>query len=359
MPDSSNWDFPDARILVVDDTPVNLELVRELLEMEGYSRIQSVSDGETAIEAIVRDEPDLVLLDLHMPRMSGYDVLEALDGRLRPEALIPILVFTADTTLAAKQRALKLGASDFIAKPVESTELMLRVRNFLRMRRMHLALSDENVALEARVQARTRDLNRSRVEAIDCLARALEYRDDDTGGHVRRVGAMSADLAKALGLPDATVELIRLAAPLHDLGKIGISDTLLTKPGKYVPEEMREMQRHPLLGATIIGDCANPVLHLAKEISLYHHERWDGTGYPSGVAGEAIPISARIVAAADMFDALTHERPYKRAWTVAEALEEIAGKSGTHLDPLVVAALLNLVRPASRATESLMSDAVS
>lgn len=342
MRKSTSWDFPSARILVIDDNLSNCEVVQELLVVGGYSYIDVLNDSRQAVDRIVKEAPDLVLLDLHMPHVTGYEVLAQLSQRMGPDAFIPILVFTADSTSSARKRALDLGANDFITKPVDNVELILRVRNFLRMRHMHLAMYDENAALEARVKTRTQELIFSREEGVECLARALEYRDDATGEHTKRVGAMSTEIARALGLSEYQIDLIRLGSPLHDLGKICVPDALLLKPGWHTPEEFEAMKRHTTLGGTIMSKCQTPLMSAIREIVLHHHERWDGAGYPDGLKGEEIPISCRIVAVADVFDALTHDRPYKHAWTRQEAIEEICRQRGTQFDPTVVDVFLDL-----------------
>ena len=342
MRTSTSWDFPKAKILVIDDTEQNLNLAKQVLTIAGYSDIRILSDARKAVDAITCDGPDIVLLDLHMPYMDGYEVLEKSHKRMAPDAFLPILVCSSDTSTEARERALKLGANDFILKPYDQTEMLLRVRNFLRMRSMHLTIAEENLALETRVRNRTLELMQARAEALDCLARALEYRDDATGGHTKRVGNMSARIAQALKLDEFEVEILRMTAPLHDLGKIGIPDELLLKPDRYTPEEHAVMQRHTLLGETIIGDCSSPVLKEVKEIALHHHEKWDGTGYPHGLKGEEIPIFCRIVALADLYDALTHTRPYKEAWTTEAAIAEVRRLRGTHFDPEVVDAFLKI-----------------
>lgn len=342
MRTSQNWDMLRAKILVIDDTEANLHLAKQVLNMAGYTDVRTMQDPRLAVDAITINGPDLVLLDLHMPYLDGYEVLEKVQRKSDPDAFLPILVCSSDTSSEARERALKLGANDFILKPYDKTEMLLRVRNFIRMRFMHQALYDENALLEARVQRRTQELMQARAEALDCLARALEYRDDATGGHTKRVGDMSARIAEAMHLDEYDVEMIRIAAPLHDLGKIGISDQLLLKEGVYTDEERAVMQKHTLLGETIIGNCMSPVLQEVKEIALHHHEKWDGTGYPHGLRGTQIPIACRIVALADIYDALTHTRPYKTAWSKEDAIKEIRRLRGTHFDPEVVDAFLGI-----------------
>jgi putative two-component system response regulator len=331
--------FPLARILVIDDNPDNSKLVKQFLEWAGYQNVQTTIDPEVGIQMVEENPPDLLLLDLHMPKVDGYQVLTRVRSHPRPGEDLPILVFTADTSPEARQKALNLGASDFLTKPGDAIEIILRVRNFLRTRQMHLALQDANRSLSGRVQEQTEELIEARGEALQSLARAAEYRDDATGEHAKRVGDISAEIAMQMGLNEMKVEMIRLAAPLHDLGKIGIPDAILLRPGRLNDAEMAVIRRHPLIGAAILEEARSPIMKMAREIALSHHEWWDGTGYPEGLKGEAIPLAARIVAVADVFDALTHDRLYKEAWTEERAREEIIQHSGTHFDPIVVDAM--------------------
>jgi putative two-component system response regulator len=338
----SNCDYPEARILVIDDNTDSLSLVKQLLELIGYLNVTTLDQPSIALDVITANPPDLILLDLQMPGVSGYDILKRLPEVFPPSDFRPVLVFTGDDSAEAKVRALNLGASDFITKPFDPPELVLRIRNFLRMRRMHVQLSDGRDALESAVQDRTKDLGQSRFETLECLARAAEYRDDATGEHTRRVGVMSGRMAEALGLDSEAVELMRLAAPLHDLGKIAIPDAILLKPAKLSDSEFEVIMKHPEFGAMIIGDCSSPLMEKAKEIALHHHERWDGSGYPDHLSGTQIPLSCRIVAVADMYDALTHVRPYKPAWTHDQAIAEISSVSGRQFDSAVVDKFLAL-----------------
>ena len=329
-------------MLVVDDSRENINLVKQILEHAGFAVVEGVSDPTEAIDTYRRIKPDIILLDLHMPKMSGYEVLEALTQEGVIEDFVPVLVFTAEDTREAKQRVLDLGASDFITKPFDATELSLRIRNFLRMRQMQVMVKEQNTELESRVELRTSELVTARTEALQSLARAAEFRDDSTGEHTKRVGDWSAKIAVQLGLPTEEAELIRMAAPLHDIGKIGVGDAILLKPGKLTDEEFDIMKRHTTIGANIIGSVSSPLLEMARSIALHHHERWDGTGYPDGLEGEDIPVTCRIVAVADVFDALVHERPYKKAWTVEQALDELTYQSGKQFDQTVVEAFIKL-----------------
>jgi putative two-component system response regulator len=289
--------------------------------------------------------PDLVLLDLHMPGMDGFELMETLEPLSGDESAVPFLVLTADATDETKRRALTIGARDFLTKPLDRIELLLRVRNLLQVKALQDRLREQNSELEHKVAERTRDLDQARMEVLQRLALAAEYRDDDTQEHAWRIGRSCALMALTLGLPDDEVELIERAAPLHDIGKIGISDVILLKRGTLTDEEFEVVKTHARIGAEILAGSGSPLLQLAERIALAHHERWDGRGYPCGLAREEIPLAARIVAVADVFDALTHERPYKRAWPVARAVEEILSQAGRQFDPGVVEAFAALDHP--------------
>lgn len=334
-------EYKDARILIVDDEPANVRLLERILEREGYHDIESTNDPRHFLALFNATHPDLLLLDLHMPGMDGFQVLEQLRGRMSSGAFIPILVLTADITPQAKQRALSAGAKDFLTKPVDPTEVLLRIRNLLQTRYFYQRQQDQNEQLERKVRERTRELEQAQLEILERLARAAEYRDDNTGHHAQRVGHVAALIAQELGVGRDKVWLIRRAAPLHDVGKIGIPDSILLKPARLTPEEFDEMKKHAPIGAGILAGSKFQVLQMAEEIALYHHENWDGTGYMN-LESDMIPISARVVHAADVLDALTHERPYKKAWTMEEALAELKKFSGRHFDPRTVDAVLKL-----------------
>jgi putative two-component system response regulator len=334
--------FSDARILIVDDQPANVVLLEQLLAMWGYANVVGTSRSADVVPMCREAQPDLVLLDLHMPDPDGFRVLELLTEWTTGEARLPVLVLTADVTREARHRALELGARDFVGKPFDAIEVQLRVRNLLDVRRLQLELERQNESLAGRVRERTRDLEAARAELLDRLALAAEYRDDDTQEHARRIGRTSGLLAHWLGLGFDTRELIIRAAQLHDVGKIGIPDAILLKPGRLTDAELEVMKRHTRIGADLLAGGVSPVLKLAREIALTHHERWDGTGYPHRLAGTAIPLVGRIVAVADVFDALTHARPYKDAWPVDQAVEEIRAQSGRQFDPAVVEAFEGL-----------------
>jgi putative two-component system response regulator len=328
-----------SRILIVDDSPSNVLLLEGILQEEEYNNCQSITDSRKTVAAFLDYQPDLILLDLQMPYLDGFEVMRQLRAHIPEGAFVPILVLTANITAEAKLRALTEGAADFVTKPFDASEIILRIRNLLHARFLHMELQDQNQFLEQRVRQRTLELEDTQVEILERLALAAEYRDDDTGQHTKRVGQTAAQIARALDLSATHVELIRRAAPLHDVGKIAIPDSILLKPGKLTPQEFNQMKTHTTLGAKMLSGGRFPLLQQAEEIALTHHERWDGTGY-AGLRGEAIPIGGRIVSVADVFDALTHERPYKKPWLLDEALQEVRDQRGKQFDPRVVDAFL-------------------
>jgi putative two-component system response regulator len=330
--------FSEARILVVDDEPANVLVLERFLSRWGYENVASTTDSSHVAALVEQQRPSLILLDLIMPHPDGFAVMKLLSERYTGRAAIPVLVLTADVSAATKEQALTRGASDFLTKPFDRTEVRLRVRNLLRMQLLQRELEHHNELLEQRVLARTGDLEHAKRETLFRLALAGEYRDDQTHEHAQRVGRTAALLATQLSLPDETVELIRRSAPLHDIGKLALPDTILLKPGRLTGEEREAMKAHTLAGAQILAGSTSAVLQCGEVLARTHHERWDGDGYPYGLAGDAIPLPARLVAVADTFDALTHKRPYKLAWSLNRAVEEIRRVAGGQLDPDVVQA---------------------
>ena len=337
-----------APILIVDDQESNVRLLERFLAHAGYINIKWTTDPREVFELYREFRPDLLLLDLRMPKMSGFDVMELLEVEVPAETYFPILVMTADDTPEAKQRALSMGAKDFLSKSLDATETLLRINNVLETRWLHTQLQNQNDVLEEKVRQRTQDLDKAQVEILKRLALAAEYRDDVTGEHIERVGTLAGFLAAGLDLSEESVEVIRRAAPLHDVGKIGVPDGILLKPGKLTAEEFERVKEHSSIGGSILAGSSFAVLRAAEKIALTHHERWNGSGYPEGLEGEDIPLAGRIVSLVDVYDVLTHERPYKSAWSVDRALEEIRVQRGRQFDPRVVDAFLDVFERTAR-----------
>lgn len=325
-----------ARLVVIDDERPNLDLMGKVLRRAGYEGVQLVDDPTSLLQQWVELAPDLVLLDLHMPQVDGFEVLRRLQSTLSEQDLVPRLVVTADSTDATRRRALSLGAHDFLTKPIDVTEVLLRVGNLLQTRMLHVRLRNHNDVLEQQVRARTAQLSQSHRELARRLALVGEYSDDDTAQHTVRVGHAAARLAGALGFAAEEAELLAEAAPLHDIGKVAIPDAVLLKRGELSPEEFEVIKKHAVIGAHILAGGESELLRLAEQIAYTHHERWDGTGYPRGLRGPAIPLAGRLVAVVDVFDALTSTRPYKQAWPVERAVAEMRRLRGRHFDPDVL-----------------------
>jgi putative two-component system response regulator len=335
-------ELADMRVLVVDDNEANVELIEQLLREAGYTTVLSTNHASRVPSLCKAWSPDLLLLDVQMASLSSLDVMSGIQELMEEPENLPVLVLTADGTPEARHRALSLGARDFITKPLNGQELLLRTHNLLQLRHLQLQLQQQNASLDRTVKERTRELDQSRVESLTVLAAVGEFHDDDTREHTRRVGAAAARIARALDLPDAFDADIRAAAPLHDIGKIAVSEQILRKPGALTEEERQIMMQHAQIGAQILSSAVSPVLVMAFEIARSHHENWDATGYPEGLSGKRIPLAARITAVADVFDALTHARPYKPAWEVDRALELITQESGRKFDPNIVSAFTAL-----------------
>jgi putative two-component system response regulator len=332
----------NSKYLIVDDEISNVRLLEQMLGKWGCKRIKSTTNPREAVALFNDFNPDVMLLDLMMPEVNGFDIMAQLKPLIAENDYLPILVLTADTTIPTRHRALAEGAKDFLTKPFDMVELSLRLTHLVETRSLHRELGMQNQILDIKVQERTRELAQSELETIECLAVAAEYRDDDTGEHAQRVGNTAGLLAECLGLSEAQCQLIRSAAPLHDIGKIGIADDILLKPGKLTNEEFAIMEGHTTIGAQILKRHHTPSLQLASKIALSHHERWNGKGYPNKLEGDAIPLIGRIVTVADVFDALTHIRPYKKAWPIEEAITEIQRQSGEQFDPRIVEAFMTL-----------------
>jgi putative two-component system response regulator len=336
--------FTDAGILVIDDELSIVRLLTRALEGAGYVNVRGLTDPTAVPSYLDEFTPDLVVLDLRMPGMDGYAILEDVSRRLTEDTFLPVLVVSGVDDMPARLRALEAGAKDFLAKPIDIPEFLLHVHSLLGTRFMSRRLSEARDSLAELVQHRTYELRQAHMETIDHLGRVAEVRDDATGQHTNRVGRLSALIAQELHVPPEEAELIMRAAPLHDLGKVAIADKISLKTGGFVDDERKLMREHALLGAELLQGGKSELMQMAERIALSHHERWDGQGYPHGLAGEEIPLAARIVCVADSFDALTHSRPYKEAWSVPEALAEIEQESGWQFDPQVVEALARVQR---------------
>jgi putative two-component system response regulator len=330
-----------SKILIVDDDERNLRLMEALLVPEGYEVIKA-SDGIEALDKVKEDPPDLVLLDIMMPNMDGYEVAAHLK-RDEDTSRIPIVMVTALEDADDRVRALEAGADDFLSKPVDKTELRTRVRTLLKAKAYDDHMRDYQASLEAEVETRTYQLKNAfekiktaSLDTILKLSKAAEYRDEETGEHILRMSRYSGAVAKRMGLNEKTVEAILYASPMHDVGKIGIPDKILLKPGKFDSQEWEVMKMHTVIGGRILSGSSSGFIKLAETIAMTHHEKWDGSGYPKGLKGNKIPLAGRIVTIADVFDALTSVRPYKRAFSVEESFSIIRDEKGSHFDPCVV-----------------------
>ncbi|MFH1869711.1 MAG: HD domain-containing phosphohydrolase [Pseudomonadota bacterium] len=334
-----------ARVLVVDDEDRNRRLLSAMLEADGYIPLEA-ADGEQALELVRQDPPDLVLLDIMMPGMDGYEVARVLKAAEATRA-VPIIMVTALRDRGSIVKALEAGAEEFVSKPVDRWELRVRVKNLLKLKEYGDFLADYNRILETQVGERTRQLVSSYRETIATMTRAASYKDEETGAHVARISFYSVELAQALGLDAAFCDTIHYASPMHDVGKIAIPDAILGKPGKFEPHEWEIMKSHAALGGKLLRGTDSPYLVMGAEIADGHHERWDGGGYPLGLAGEAIPLSARLMNICDQYDALRSQRPYKPAFSHEKTLEIITVGDGrtlpSHFDPAVLAAFKGCV----------------
>lgn len=331
--------MPSMTVLVVDDDPTNLAVFKHmLLKQQDCLPVSFLSPVE-ALEWCGTSTPDLVIVDYMMPGMDGVEFIRRfriLDGKLD----IPVLMVTANTQVEVRYEALECGANDFLTKPVDKSEFSPRVKNMLALRKSQKLLGDRAALLAEEVHKATEDLRAQELETIYRLTKLAEYRDPETGAHIERMALYSWHIAKLMGLEIEEQELILAAAPMHDIGKVGVADSILLKPGKLDPAEFDEIKKHSQLGHAILEGSPSLLLQTGAIIALSHHEKFDGTGYPSGLKGEEIPLYGRIVAVADVFDALTSERPYKKAFTVEQALDMINEGSGKHFDPACVRAFM-------------------
>lgn len=338
-----------GKVMIVDDEPIIVRVVQKYLRNAGYSDFATTTDSREAIRTVREQQPDLIIMDVMMPHITGLQLLEVIKGD-RNLCHIPVLILTAAADENTKSEALELGATDFLTKPLKPSELAARVKNALVVKAHHDQMAAYSKRLELDVQARTAELLQSRTELIHVLARAAESRDKETGNHVLRVGRYTAIIARELGFSDTQADMLGQAAILHDVGKIGVPDSILLKPGKLDDDEFTEMKRHCEYGRNILrpihdGDAdekqpglatRSPMLELAAIITLSHHEKFDGSGYPLGLSGHDIPLEGRITAVADVFDALNSRRPYKEAMPLEKSFAILEEGRGTHFDPMVL-----------------------
>ncbi len=318
-----------ATVLIVDDTPMNISILVGLLKP--FYKTVVAKDGEQALNRVFSGSvPDLILLDIMMPGIDGYEVCKRLKADPRSKH-IPVIFISAMSDAVDEEKGLLLGAVDYIAKPVSPPIVLARVKT-------HLALSQQQRALANEVEARTQELEKSRKELIRRLGLAAEYKDNETGLHVQRMAEYARLIAVEMGFSHKDAETLAAAAPMHDIGKLGIPDEILCKPGKLTAEEYKIIQGHPEIGARILGTPDSELLLIAQQVALYHHEKWDGSGYPQGLKGDDIPLVARIAAVADVFDALVCVRPYKKAWPLEKVLALFEDEKGRHFDPQVIEA---------------------
>jgi len=333
-------------ILIVDDEENNRTYLEALLSSEGYATLQA-HDGKMALDLIATHQPDLILLDAMMPVLNGFELAEQLKNN-EATKIIPIIMLTALIDRTSKMRALQCGVEEFVTKPIDRAELWIRVRNLLRLKEYNDLLTDYSRTLEIKVEERTAQLRSSYFDSMFSIMRAAEFRDKETGEHIHRIAFFCKELATDLGMSPDFIETIYHASPLHDVGKIGIPDHILLKPGAHTAEEWEVMKTHTILGNSILGQgkSSSPFTIMGAEIALHHHEHWDGSGYPYGLKAEAIPLSARIMIMSDVYDALRSQRPYKPAFTHELALQVIMQGDGRthpdHFDPMILSAFVKL-----------------
>jgi putative two-component system response regulator len=333
-----------ATILVVERTEERAILLERVLTGDGYAAVIQLSDPWEVVEAVSVRRPAVVLLAMEMPELDGFSVLQLMTKEIPPGAQVPVILVSDGVTEEDRRRGLEAGAFDFLSRPLDSAEVLIRTRNALRTTLLKREAQSGRLDLEEQLRIRTAELDDAQLEILDRLALVAEYCDDETGDHARRVGMISGMTARQLDLNPSICDMIRRAAPLHDVGKIGIPAHILTKPGPLTDEEMVVMKTHTTIGAKIVFG-SHPTLWLAGEICMNHHERWDGTGYPSGKGGEDIPLVGRIVAVADVYDTLCGSRSYREPWPHDAAFDEIRAQRGLQFDSRVVEAFLSLPHP--------------
>lgn len=328
------------QVLIVDDTEINLILFGALVKKLDDCQSHVFADSRQALAWVSENVPDLIIVDYMMPDLDGLEFIR-LVREMSGRKLVPILMITANDQKQIRYRALDMGANDFLTKPIDKVEFLARTRNMLSLNQARKHMADHASWLSSEVRKATQEIVQRERETVFRLAKAAEYRDPETGAHILRMAHYSQLIAREMGLSEADQQLILEAAPMHDIGKVGIADKILLKPGRLNPDEFEIMKQHAVYGYELLSGSSSKLLQAAAEIAKGHHEKFDGSGYPDGIKGEAIPIFSRIVAVADVFDALTSERPYKKAWEVEEAVDFLNNGAGSHFDPACVRAFLN------------------
>lgn len=338
--ETTRYEAEKSKILVIDDNQSNVLLLEKMLRMYHFQNVMTLTDSREAYDAFQTFNPDLVLLDLQMPYIDGFTILDWIRDNYT-DNILPVIVITAQSDKENKLKALSLGASDFVGKPFDHMEVLTRIGNLLQIKLLHNQLQEYNFQLEQKIQERTKEIKNLQMEVIDRLMRATEFRDETTGNHIVRIGWYTYILARKLGFNEEESVQISMASKMHDLGKVGIPDKILLKPEKLSDEEMDLMKSHCAKGAQILAGSKYRLLQIAEQIAQTHHEKWDGKGYPEGLKGNEIPLVGRIVALADVFDALITARPYKNPWPFEDVHRYIDEQRGLHFDPKVVDAFLD------------------
>jgi putative two-component system response regulator len=342
-------------VLIVDDTEINLILFGALVKKLDECQAHVFADARQALAWVTENVPDLIIVDYMMPDLDGIEFIR-LVREMPGRKLVPILMITANDQKQIRYRALDMGANDFLTKPIDKVEFLARARNMLNLNLARKHMADHASWLSAEVRRATQEIVKRERETVFRLAKAAEYRDPETGAHILRMAHYSKLIARELGLSEADQQLILEAAPMHDIGKVGIADKILLKPGRLTPEEFEVMKQHAMFGYELLQGSSSQLLQAAAQIAKGHHEKFDGSGYPDGILGENIPIFSRIVAVADVFDALTSERPYKKAWEVEAAVDFLNSGSGSHFDPACVKAFLNAWEDVERVRSTYQED---
>ncbi|HOY09514.1 MAG TPA: response regulator [Candidatus Omnitrophota bacterium] len=332
----------NSRILIVDDQKLHGLYLKKILAEEGFKNVEYANDSLKVL-GLVRDfQPEIIVLDIFMPHLDGFQIMEQL-AEFRREHYLPILALSSEKSSDVRLRALQSGATDFLNKPYENMEIIFRIHNMIEMRSLHMEVKNQNKILESKVQERTKELRETQLDIIRRLAQAAEFRDSDTGLHIIRMSQYCQKFGVAMGMSLPECDLLLHASPLHDIGKLGIPDAVLLKPGRLTQEEYEIMKTHTVIGAKLLAGSSSPVMKMAQIICITHHEKWDGTGYPKQLRGDEIPVVGQICSICDVFDALTSDRPYKQAWPVDAAVEEIRHMKETHFSPIIVDRFLEIL----------------